>query len=198
MRAFCIASFLLQMAAASYYSFYPIYLSAKVGLPRHWAGMIMNVGNVFEIVTMLAFGRMFKHFGPRRFLLMAAGLMAIRMALLAMFPNSAVAIGTQAFHGIMVLLLQVAPIVLIDRFAESRFRNSMQGLYVMVVIGGGRITGNMLVGPIAQHGYQLAYAWSAGLVLMAVVLLLVAYHPEKAAEIVVAEASPPTEAPEAE
>ena len=177
MLVFCLASFLLQMAAASYYTFYPIYLSEKVGLPRQWTGMIMNIGVVLEIGSMLAFGRILRALGPRRFLLLGCLLMAIRMALLALFPIPAVAIGIQLFHGMMVLLLGVGPVVLINRLAEDRFRNSLQGLYAMVVIGGGRIVGNLVVGPIAHRGYPLAFAWSTALILTAFALLLVAYHP---------------------
>jgi MFS family permease len=139
--------------------------------------MIMNIGVVIEIISMLAFGRMLRALGARRFFLLGAILMGIRMALLAIFPSPAVAIGIQVFHGMMVLLLQVGPIVLIDRLAKDRFRNSLQGLYLMAVIGGGRIAGNLVVGPIAAHGYQLAFGWSTALVISAFLLLLLAYRP---------------------
>lgn len=179
MLIFCVASFLLHMASQSYYTFYPIYLFQKAGIPRANAGMIMNIGVIIEIPCMLAFGRMLGKLGPRRFLLMACVLMAIRMALLGAFPTPAVAIGIQALHGMMVLLLQVAPVVLIDRLADDRFRNSIQGLYVMVVIGGGRIVGNLAAGQIADRGYQLVYWWATGLVLVATLLLMIGYHPRQ-------------------
>ena len=182
MVLFCLACFLLQMASASYYTFYPLYLSTKVGLPREWTGMIMNIGVVLEILCMLGFGRMLRYFGPRRFFLLGCVLMGARMALLACFPTPAVAIGIQAFHGMMVLLLGVGPIVLINRLAEDRFRSSLQGLYVMVVVGGGRIVGNLIVGPIAKMDYQYAFAWSTGLVVIAAGLLFLGYHPPPARE----------------
>ena len=60
MIVFVLASFLLQMASASYYTFYPLYLSSDAGLPKQAAGMIMNIGVVFEIIFMLGFGWMFQ------------------------------------------------------------------------------------------------------------------------------------------
>ena len=110
-------------------------------------------------------------------MLLGCALMATRMLLLAAFPNPAVAIGIQLFHGMMVLLLQVGPVVIIDKLAEDRFRHSIQGLYSMLVIGGGRIVGNLIVGPIAGNGYQAAYWWATGLVLVAGLMLLVGYRP---------------------
>lgn len=177
MIAFCISSFLLQMAAASYYTFYPLYLSTDVGLPKQFAGMIMNIGVVVEIIFMLAFGRMFQKLGSRRFLLLGYGLMGLRMLLLAAFPVPSVAIGIQLFHGMMVLAMQVAPIVMIDRLAEDRFRHSIQGLFAMTVLGGGRIVGNLVAGPIAGYSYQAAYWWSTLLVTVAAAVLYFGFRP---------------------
>jgi MFS transporter, PPP family, 3-phenylpropionic acid transporter len=174
---FCLASFLLQMAAACYYSFYPIYLSDGLHIPREWAGMIMNIGVVFEILYMLSFGRILKLLGPRWFLILFSGVMGLRMALLAAFPNPVVAIGTQALHGAIVLLLTVAPVVLVNSVAGDGYRHSMQGLYTMLVLGGGRIVGNFLSGPIAGRSYQAAYWWAFGLVAAATLLVYVGYWP---------------------
>ena len=180
MLIFCIASFLFQMAAACYYSYYPIYLTNGLGISKQWSAMIMNIGVLGEILFMLSFGRLMAYFGPRRFLLLAASVMLVRMTLLAAVASPYIAIGTQVCHGAMVLLLQVGPIVLLNKMAEARFRHSLQGLFAMLVIGGGRIVGNFAVAPIARHGYNAAYWWAAGLVLVAGVLLAVGYHPEPA------------------
>ena len=180
MIAFCAASFLLQMASASYYTFYPLYLTREAGIPKEFAGMIMNIGVAVEIVFMLSFGRIFQKLGSRRFMLLGCAVMALRMLLLAAFPTPGVAIGIQLFHGMMVLVMQVAPIVLIDRLAEDRFRHSIQGLFAMTVLGGGRIVGNLIVGPIAGYGYQAAYWWSTALVVIAGTVLYFGFRPDQA------------------
>jgi len=183
MRVFCIASFLIQMAAACYYTYYPVYLTDArdgLGISREWSAMIMNIGVVVEIGFMLAFGRLLAYFGPRRLLLAGVGVMLLRMALLAAFAHPAVAIGTQACHGAMVLVITVIPTVLLNNMAEARFRHSLQGLFAMLIMGGGRIVGNFAAGPIARHGYNAAYWWAAGLMIVAGLLLVVGYHPQAA------------------
>ncbi len=177
LRFLVIACFLLQMASASYYTFYPLYLSNEAGIPKSAAGMIMNIGVLIEIIFMLSFGRILRRFGERRFMLLGCAAMGLRMFLLAAFPNPACAVGIQAFHGMMVLVLHVGPIVIIDKLAGDRFRHSLQGLFMMLVVGGGRIVGNLAVGPIAAHGYQGAYWWATGLVMVAGLLLLLGYRP---------------------
>ncbi len=192
MLILCVASFLLQMAAACYYSFYPVYLTKGLGISKEWTAMIMNIGVLGEILFMLAFGRLMAFFGPRRFMLATVSIMLVRMTLLAAIANPYVAIGTQVCHGAMVLLLQVGPIVLLNKMAEGRFRHSLQGLFAMVVIGGGRIVGNFAAGPIARYGYNAAYWWAAALVLVAGLLLAVGYHPQSVTAP--AEAAEPDEA----
>jgi MFS transporter, PPP family, 3-phenylpropionic acid transporter len=178
MLVFSIASFMLQMASACYYSFYPVYLTKGLGISKEWSAMVMNIGVLGEILFMLAFGRLMGYFGARRFLLVGSAVMLVRMVLLAAVPNPYVAIGTQVCHGAMVLLLQVGPIVLLNSMAEARFRHSLQGLFAMLIMGGGRIVGNFAAGPIARYGYSAAYWWAAALVLAGGVLLAVGYHPE--------------------
>lgn len=192
MLVLCIASFLLQMAAACYYSFYPVYLTKGLGISKEWSAMIMNIGVLGEILFMLAFGRLMAYFGPRRFLLIGTAVILMRMTLLAAVANPYVAIGTQVCHGAMVLVLQVGPIVLLNSMGEARFRHSLQGLFAMLVIGGGRIVGNFAAGPIARYGYNAAYWWAAGLVLVAGLLLAVGYHPQPA--VASARAEEPDEA----
>ena len=182
MLVFCAACFLLQMAAACYYSFYPIYLSRGLGVPEAWTGMVVNIGVGIEIVFMLAFGRITRWLGMRNFLLLGAALMALRMALLAAFPVPAVGIGTQAFHGMMVLLIHVAPVVMVNAVAGDSYRHSMQGLFAMLVLGGGRIVGNFIAGPIARRDYAAAYWWAASLCLVALALLWLFYEPPAVTE----------------
>ena len=144
--------------------------------------MIMNIGVVIEITFMLGFGRILRFFGPRGLMLLGSGVMALRLTLLAAFAHPAVAIGIQIFHGMMVLVMQIGPVVLIDRMAQDRFRHSMQGLFTMAVLGAGRIAGNLLMGPIArQGGYQTAFWFAAGLTGVSFILLLLGYHPAESA-----------------
>lgn len=182
MLVFCLASFLIQMSTACYYTYYPVYLTQGLGISSKWSAMIMNIGVVVEIGFMLSFGRLLAWMGPRRLMIFGTSVILLRMLLLAAFPIPAIAIASQVCHGAMVLALTVAPTVLVNGLAEPRFRHSLQGLYAMLIMGGGRIVGNFAAGPIARHGYNAAYWWAAALALGAVVLLAIGYHPRKEQE----------------
>lgn len=147
---FCIAMWLVQVVSAAYYTFYPLYLTRVIGLGDQWLGLISSVGVVFEIGYVLAFGWLLKRLGVRW--LMTLGVLGVfaRMAMLGYIPTLGVAVGSQLLHGLTVLALFVLPPLYLNHRAEPRFRNSIQGLYAMLVLGTGRITGSILAGQIAE------------------------------------------------
>ena len=147
---FCIAMWLVQIVSAAYYTFYPLYLTRVIGLQDQWLGLISSVGVVFEIGYVLAFGWLLKRFCVRW--LMTLGVLGVfaRMAMLGFFPTLTVAVGSQLLHGLTVLALFVLPPLYLNHRAEPSFRNSIQGLYAMIVLGTGRIIGSIFAGQIAE------------------------------------------------
>ena len=79
-----------------------------------------------------------------------------------------------------VLTLHVAAPTFLNSRASDAYRNSIQGLYAMVVAGASRIVGGVVAGWFAQRGLPLAFGWGAALCGAAIVLLLVAFHEKKA------------------
>ena len=173
---FCIAMGLTHMANAAYYAFYPLYLTDHVGLSHAWVGVIANVGVFLEIFYMLGFGAMLSRLGIKRLMMIGMACLIVRLGLLAASDSIAVAVGTQVVHGLIVLVMHVAPPIYLNRCAEDRYRNSMQGLYTMVVYGVGRIAGNLLAGVIAQRSLSLMFISAAGLGVIAVGLFWFAFH----------------------
>lgn len=164
---FCVATFLLHLAITAYYGFYPVYLTQTVSIAPEWVGLIANLGVTVEIGFMLGFGWLLRGLGLKRLMLIGALCMALRFGALGWFPNIGVAVGSQALHGIMVLVIHVAPPIYLNRRADDRFRNSIQGLYAMAVFGTGRIAGNLVAGAIAE-------AWSLRAVFVYAAALCVA------------------------
>jgi PPP family 3-phenylpropionic acid transporter len=195
---FCLASFLLNAAQAPYYTYYAIYLKEKVGIGQEWVGLISSVGVLVEIFFMLGFAKLLGRWGLKKLMILGAGCVAARMGLLALWPTPAVAVGTQLFHGMIVLALLVAPPVYLNQHAEDRYRHSMQGLYGMGVMGMGRIAGNLIAGPISRWSLPGVYGSAAVLSAVAIVLLGVAFYEEehrgKAVTVASAEADPTAEA----
>jgi PPP family 3-phenylpropionic acid transporter len=176
---FCISSLLLNAASAPSYTYYPLYLTELVKIRQQWVPLINNIGVLVEIFFMLGFAWFISRFGLKRMMIAGACCVAVRMMLLALWPNAFIAIGTQLFHGIIVLMLLVAPPVILNQHADDRFRHSMQGLYAMVVFGLGRLLGNFAAGPIAKWDLRWVYAGSAMLSVVAIALLVVAFRYEK-------------------
>jgi PPP family 3-phenylpropionic acid transporter len=189
---FCIASFLLNAGQAPYYTYYAIYLKEKVGIAQQWVGLISNIGVVVEISFMMGFAWLLRRWGLKKLMIVGAGCVAVRMMLIALWPTPAVAIGTQLFHGMTVLVLLIAPPVFLNQHAEDRYRHSMQGLYAMAVMGIGRIVGNLIASPISRWSLQGVYGSAAILSVISMGLLWVAFYEEEHGGFAVIVPSAPT------
>ena len=159
--AFTVAMWLCHLAAAGYYTFYPLYLTRRIELGEQWVGLIANVGVAVEAGFMLAFGLLLRRLGLRALVALGAGCMALRFGLLFLIPNVWVAVGTQVFHGMTVLTIHVAAPVYLNQRAATSYRSSMQGLYTMLVYGTARILGNILFGRVAEWDLLAVFGTSA-------------------------------------
>lgn len=178
---FCIAMFLMQIVTAAYYAFYPIYLTETIGIDYQWVGLISAIGVGIEIFFMLGFGRLRAAMGFKWLVVLGFAATAVRLLLLGMVTTPLIAVGTQVFHGLMVLVLHVAPPVFLNERAEDDFRHSMQGLYTMLIFGGGRIIGNALSGWVAQWSITGLFICAALLCAVAGALVAFAFRPARPA-----------------
>ncbi|MEX0885946.1 MAG: MFS transporter, partial [Phycisphaeraceae bacterium] len=161
MLVFLVAVWLCMLAKAAYYAFFPLYLTRQLGVPMQWVGLILSVGVLIEIFFMLGFGRLLRLLGLRGLMAVGAACDALRLALLFAYPNIYVAVGTQVFHGMSVLVVHVAPQIYLNHRAGERYRSSMQGLYCVAVLGSGQILGAALGGLVAQ-GTSLVTVFGLG------------------------------------
>ena len=168
------------MAGGAYYMFYPLYLTEQVGIRKEWVGLVSAVGVLIEIPLVLAFGWLVKWMGLRRLIILGIGCSALRLVLLAGSDHIAIAIGTQVLHGLTVLAMHIAPPIFLNHQAGDRFRNSIQGLYVMAVIGPSKIIGLLLAGQLADRGLQVMFGFAALFSLASLVLFAIALHPKAA------------------
>ncbi len=176
---FCIGMTFVHAASSAYFAFYPLYLTEEVGIDRKWVGLIFNIGVVIEIVFILGLGYLIRKVGLRNLILIGVFCMAARTALLAWQPTVSVAIAGQIFHGLIIIALHVAPVMYINRQANDRFRNSIQGLYTMIVVGGSRIAGSVLSGHLAQSGLILLFIVATAMSVATLILFLIAFRPEE-------------------
>lgn len=174
--ALCLGLGLMVMTNAAYYGFYPLYLTQKVGIDARWVGLIATVGVTLEIGYMLAFERLRGRLGLRGLILVGGICSVVRLGILAAIPHPSAAIGLQVLHGLTVIGVLIAPAMFLNRLAPDHCRNSVQGLYVMLVVGGFAIAGNIASGRLAEIDllvlYRAAFAVDLlGLILVAFALL---------------------------
>lgn len=165
--AFLGAMWLCHLAAAGYYTFYPIYLTRQVGIGEQWLGLIANIGVTVEIGFVLAFGVLVSRLGLPVLMALAAMGTALRLGLLFAWPNVWVAVGTQLLHGLTVLLIHIGPPVYLNQRAAAGYRSSIQGLYAMLIYGTGRIVGNLLAGRVAEWNLLAVFGFAAVLCVVA-------------------------------
>lgn len=170
---FCICLFVAHVGNSAYYGFYSIYLTKTVGFDEAWVGPITMFGVVLELGVMTTVGLMTAKFGLKRLILFGLGVMALRFALLGIFPNQHVAVWTQVLHGITVVAIYVVPPIYLNALAGDHFRSSIQGLYAMTVFGPSRIIGNVLGGELAEHALPIMFIVFSVTTLLAVIGLAV-------------------------
>jgi PPP family 3-phenylpropionic acid transporter len=172
---FCGGMGLLIATNAAYYSFYPVYLTKQVGIEARWIGMIANVGVALEIGFMLAFERLRTGMGLRGLIVAGMAMALIRLGLLAFVPNATAAVALQVGHGLTIIGLLVAPVMYLNTLASDSFRNSVQGLYVMLVVGLFAVLGNYASGLIAETGLLVLYRAAFGVCALGGVLITISF-----------------------
>ena len=153
----CLGLGLLVATNAAYYSFYPLYLSEVAGIGSQWSGVIATIGVTFEIGYMLAFERLRDRFGLPGLMLLGGGACVARLAVLAFLPTAGFTIGLQVMHGLTVIGIIIVPAMYLNSLVPDHCRNSVQGLYVMLVGGGFSIIGNTVSGHVAELGLLTLY-----------------------------------------
>ena len=177
---FCMAMLLVHIAGAFYYNAFALLLTEVNGLDKKWVGLVANLGVVVEIFFVLALGKMETKLGLRGIVVWGALAVAGRMACLcasAFLGAStdpatrqfalALAISSQGFHGMTVIVMHLSAPMLLNRIAKDEYRTSVQGLYSMSIVGVGRIAGSLIAGYVGAISLMWLYALATGLCLAA-------------------------------
>ena len=176
-RFFLLSMFLAYAASTAYHTFFPVYLRSVVGVDSADIGLIINLGVFLEIFYILALEKLRRRFGMRALMIAGMSAMVFRLSMLALFPSVTTALVTQIFHGLEICAVFVLPVMYLNQLASDRFRNSIQGVYTMLVIGGSRGLSGIVAGRIAEVDYRLMFACGAALALVSVAILWGFFRP---------------------
>jgi MFS transporter, PPP family, 3-phenylpropionic acid transporter len=163
---------LIVTTNTAYYGFYPLYLTQITGFDARWVGWIANLGVGIEILYMLSFERLRGRFGLPGIILLGGACCLVRQGLLAFVPHPVSAVSLQAMHGLTVIGILITPAMYLNTLAGDGYRNSVQGLYAMIIVGGFAIAGSLVSGQLAAIGLLTLYR--TGFVVCAVGLAMIA------------------------
>ncbi len=159
-------------ATTAYYGYISLYYSQVIGIRSSQIGLYLSIGVVLEIGFTLLMPFLQRWIRLKGILVAGLFFMALRMLLLASFPNIWMVLITQVGHGLEALALYVVPVMFFNRLAGNEFRNSIQGVYTMMVGGTSRVLGGLVAGMVAGSGLTSLFYY-AGFLGMASLLVIV-------------------------
>ncbi len=172
LSVFLVGVGFVVMSNMAFYSFYPLYLTTQVGIGERWVGLISSLGVAIEILYILRLESLRRRIGFGGLLVLGGIASLFRLACLAFLPTPFFSIVFQLVHGLTVIGYMIVPVMYLNTHAGEGYRNSIQGVYVMVIQGVFSIAGNILSGQLAEIGLLTLYRYA--LVICAVGLVLVA------------------------
>jgi|GEM_PF-742381 len=173
---FCLGVGFVVFSNMAFYGFYPLYLTKQVGVEESWIGLISSIGVGFEIFYVLGLDRLRRRFGFGGLIAIGGAASSFRLCCLAFLPTPFFAIVFQAFHGLTVIAFMILPVMYLNSFAETGFRNSIQGLYAMIVSGLFAIAGNIAAGILAEIDLITLYQTSLVVCLFGLCLIAISFY----------------------
>lgn len=161
-RWLSIGLFFALMAATSFYAFVGNFFDEVVGISPRYIAIIFNLGVLVEVGCTVAMPWLQRRIRLKGIVVLGLACMTLRMVMLAVFPTVAASVAVQVLHGFEVLALYIVPVVFLNRLARDEFRNSIQGVYTMTVVGAARVIGGVAAGcVITQVGLQAGLLFGA-------------------------------------
>ncbi|HET6248100.1 MAG TPA: MFS transporter [Tepidisphaeraceae bacterium] len=180
--AFTAAVICMCMASQIHSAFYPVYLTERIKLANQWLGQASNVAVAVEAVIIFSCGFLLRRIGIKRLLMFGIAATALRMGLLASTHHVFIAIGTQVFHGLLILVIGVIPQALFNDHAGERFRHSVQGMLVMLT-SAGQCLASFSAGFVAAYSLSAVFASAMGLCLISAILVFYGFQEQPGAPI---------------
>jgi len=161
-----------------------------VGIAGNWIMPVMSLGQVSEILTMLALGAVLKRLGWRATMLIGILGHAGRFAVYAFFPSQPwVIVAVQVLHGICYAFFFATVYIFVDTYFPKDVRSSAQGLFNVMILGIGVLAANSLCPWLIQSvftangftDFRSLFLLPCLTALGAAVVLALAFRPPKVA-----------------
>jgi hypothetical protein len=157
-----------------------------VGIPANWVLPVMKIGQIAEILTMLALGYVLKSLGWRTTMIVGVLGHAARFAVFAFYPEPWAAVTVNVLHGICYAFFFATVYIFVDEFFPKDVRSSAQGLFNVLILGFGPFVANLICGQLGViykkgegHNYHAIFQYSMGAALAGAIILALFFHPPK-------------------
>ncbi len=180
---FFVGIFFTVLAHVSLYAFFSLF-AASFGMSESAIGLLWSVGVLVEIGFFWTQGHWFERLSMHNWLLLAAGVSALRFAAMAAFGNwMVVLVLTQMTHAVTFAAQHAACITLVSRYFPGPLRGRGQALYTTLGYGLSGVVGGVAGGALIERwGYPAVFwASSVAALLSALCLLRSRRHAEAAA-----------------
>lgn len=122
-----------------------------VGIPGNWIMPVMSVGQIAEILTMFVLGMTLKNLGWRTTMILGVLGHAARFAVYSFFPEHPwLIIVVQVLHGICYAFFFATVYIFVDEYFPKDMRSSAQGLFNVMILGGGALVANAICPTLIQ------------------------------------------------
>ena len=142
----CIGISFAYISATAYYPVLSVFLTDDVGIADEWVALVLALGVAIEIAYIFGLGPLRRWLGLRGLLVVGLSAMSLRLIALALFPTVKTALAIQLVHGIEILAIFLVPITYLNSVASDGFRNSIQGVFTVLVVVPTRFIGPLLAG----------------------------------------------------
>jgi nucleoside transporter len=160
---FMICAFVVGTELEFYYLHTSSFLGASVdmkgvGVEGKNIAAVMSLGQLAEIVVMLALPLFIKWLGLRRTILIGIIAWPIRYLIFTLAPGSdfarSLVVPSLALHGFCYVFFFVAGFIYVDQISPKEIKASAQALIALVVLGLGRFVGSLVAG-FVQGAYTI-------------------------------------------
>ncbi len=126
-----------------------------VGIPGNWIMPVMSVGQIAEILTMFVLGMTLKRLGWRTTMIFGILGHAVRFGVYSFFPEHPwLIIAVQVLHGICYAFFFATVYIFVDEFFPKDMRSSAQGLFNVMILGGGALVANAVCPTLIQSTFK--------------------------------------------
>jgi PPP family 3-phenylpropionic acid transporter len=170
---FFVGVFLTVLAHVSLYAFFSLF-AVSFGMSETAIGLLWSVGVLVEIVFFWTQGHWFERLSMHNWLVLAAGVAALRFAAMAAFGHfMVVLLLTQLTHAVTFAAQHAACITLVARYFPGRLRGRGQALYTTLGYGLSGVVGGVAGGALIERwGYPAVFWGSSGAALLSALCLL--------------------------